>query len=121
MSGGERRAREYWCPRCGAAPGAACRSEDAGEWADHADRKALATGRPIASGSPRGLDRAALIPQVALERRLPRWLVRTVACPACGAQPGQLCARRNGAPRQSNHAGRITVAWHAGDRRVGAV
>jgi hypothetical protein len=119
MTGSARRAREFHCPRCGAAPGATCRSEDDGVWADHAERIALATGRPMTSGSRREPKPAIYIPEVAQQRRLPRELVRTVACPKCGAQPGELCFRQDGGPRRSNHAGRVTVAVRAFEKRSG--
>lgn len=39
----------------------------------------------------------------------PRDVVRTVACPACGAEPGQLCQGRRGS-RKRNHFARVELA-----------
>jgi hypothetical protein len=79
----------------------------------------LATGRAIVSGgrSERAREPShGRIPKVALERMLPRELVREVACPSCGAQPGQLCTGSGGEPRKSNHAARVNLARRASGR-----
>lgn len=94
--------RQFQCPVCGANPWSPCRTADGNAWADHAERIALATDGRIASGAVRdsvpepgtrndpdarpGRNRAgASIPPVAVERRLPRAVVRKFACPRCGA------------------------------------
>lgn len=37
------------------------------------------------------------------------WLL-TVACPACGAEPGQSCMTKSGKPAREAHDGRRTAA-----------
>jgi transcription elongation factor Elf1 len=115
MATADRSPRQFTCPRCGARPGASCTSDDGQQWADHAERVTLSTGRPIASGrvrdsSPAIRDNGPSIPAVAIRRRLPRETVRRVSCPQCGAPPGEPCTRVDGMPRRANHAGRVALA-----------
>jgi hypothetical protein len=43
------------------------------------------------------------------ERQPPRWMVREVACPTCGAAAGQACQRLDGSQRTRHHMARVTV------------
>jgi hypothetical protein len=42
--------------------------------------------------------------------KMPRSLVRTVACPSCGAAPGERCVGSRGKLREANHAERVLAA-----------
>ena len=98
------------------------------ETIDDAERAALFAvsgasedSRPIARLSnnarkslARALRRHASTPVPSIQRRVPREVVRQVACPHCGAAPGEPCTGVDGTPRRANHAGRVALA--AGDR-----
>jgi hypothetical protein len=79
--------RAVACPRCDAAPGRACITED---------------------GSARPQNHSARV--AAYRRQRTREIVRKVACQDCGAAPGVPCIRRNGMPRKSNHLARVAQA-----------
>jgi ribonuclease HI len=106
-------ARRCPCPRCGAPLGAPCRGDNGGEWADHAERIALAAeraGRPVSRRrAPSGYGAPSQMPRIARAKRLPRPFVQSFDCPVCSAPFGEPCVAR-GVARGPNHSGRVKVA-----------